>query len=151
MMRDADSLRGGSQRRRCAVLAGAGTFLVLNFGWEIAHARWFEFSPTLPVPLFLLVCALGDLALGMVAYGMTALLSGRLAWPFGTKWKAPAAIFVGIGLLVTTLVELIALRQGRWAYNPTMPTIGGIGITPLLQWSIIPPLTVALLRLVGRE
>ena len=36
--------------------------------------------------------------------------------------------------------------RSSWTYQPEMPTIVGIGIAPLLQWILIPPVIVALLR-----
>jgi hypothetical protein len=32
-----------------------------------------------------------------------------------------------------------------WGYGPGMPTIFGLGLTPLLQWIVLPPLALRLL------
>ena len=33
---------------------------------------------------------------------------------------------------------------GAWAYQPTMPLVAGIGLTPLLQWVVVPTLMLLL-------
>ena len=33
-------------------------------------------------------------------------------------------------------------RTGAWGYAPAMPTIYGIGLSPILQWLFIPPVLV---------
>ena len=37
-------------------------------------------------------------------------------------------------------------RVGSWAYAPGMPTISGIGVTPMLQWILLAPATVFAFR-----
>lgn len=34
-------------------------------------------------------------------------------------------------------------RAGAWSYAPKMPTLYGVGLSPLLQWLIIPPVMEA--------
>ncbi len=54
-------------------------------------------------------------------------------------WLAlPAALAV-----VAAPVEAVSLAAGRWAYEAAMPTIGGLGVSPLLQLPLLGPLAAA--------
>lgn len=51
-----------------------------------------------------------------------------------------------VGLFITVAIEKWAISVGRWQYTEAMPTIAGIGLSPLLQWIIIPTLIVFFVR-----
>jgi hypothetical protein len=53
-----------------------------------------------------------------------------------------------LGLVYATLVEHAALATGRWSYTERMPvvTILGAGLWPLLQMTLLPPLTFWIAR-----
>jgi hypothetical protein len=40
-------------------------------------------------------------------------------------------------------------RVGSWGYTASMPMIFGIGLAPLLQWLILPPVMVSAYRRLG--
>ena len=40
---------------------------------------------------------------------------------------------------------------GSWAYADTMPTIGGIGVAPLMQWIVLPILALLWMRRSGKR
>jgi hypothetical protein len=50
----------------------------------------------------------------------------------------PAALTVVAGA-----VEAVSLAAGRWAYEAGMPTIGGLGASPLLQLPLLGTLAAA--------
>ena len=55
--------------------------------------------------------------------------------------------FVGVGVLITITFEWIATEiLHRWAYAPSMPVLLGTGLLPVLQWVVLPPLIVGLVR-----
>ncbi len=57
-------------------------------------------------------------------------------------------MLVALGLGYTVFSEWYNVyRAGAWAYAEAMPRVLGIGLTPLLQWLIVP---VAMLMLVRR-
>ena len=61
----------------------------------------------------------------------------------------PVAIFVAVGILLTLGFEYYYTNISlRWTYADLMPLVPlfGIGLSPLLQWRIIPPLVVWLAR-----
>jgi hypothetical protein len=48
-----------------------------------------------------------------------------------------------IGVILAAAFELAALRSGRWAYTPWMPRLpmmAGLGLLPMLQMMVLPPI-----------
>jgi hypothetical protein len=60
-------------------------------------------------------------------------------------------LFLFLGIASTVAIERWATATARWRYTSAMPTIGGVGIAPLLQWTIIPLVIVAIARRIGRD
>ncbi|MCI0539425.1 MAG: hypothetical protein L0Z50_29805 [Verrucomicrobiales bacterium] len=59
----------------------------------------------------------------------------------------PASLFVASGLAYTVWSEWHNTRIVQtWAYTPSMPTVYGVGLSPIAQWLVIPSLLVLLLR-----
>lgn len=57
------------------------------------------------------------------------------------------AIVVIGGLAYTAWSEWFNVyRAGNWGYTASMPMIFGIGLAPLLQWLILPPMMVFVYR-----
>lgn len=88
-----------------------------------------------PTPRTLLRASLGD-ALLTVAVAVPAARAGR---------RSPAVLAAGLagGALG---IERHALARGRWAYRPTMPTVGGVGLVPLVQLPLLGLIAAALAR-----
>lgn len=79
------------------------------------------------------------------SYETTALLFRDRYWP--RRWMSPSLVFVTTGLSDTVFSEwLNTSPRSSWQYAEAMPQVHGIGLTPLLQWLVIPPLLVLLLR-----
>lgn len=127
--------------------------LVLHFAWEMLQAPAFaDFAEsTWAGTVRCFTAALGDVLLASGAYVITALAFRRMAWPVRRGWIAPAALWIAVGIIATVAFERWALSRGRWAYGPEMPLVVGIGLLPLLQWLIVPMLTLWLVRRLARR
>lgn len=128
-----------------AVLAFA-----LHFVWEMGHARWFATMNELPFWTATAWCAraaLWDVAISAAAYLAAALAARNARW-IGKPSPLPIAVYLVLGLAITVVVERSALATGRWRYASDMPTIAGIGLSPILQWIVVPLLIVAAARLI---
>ena len=125
----------------------AGGF-VLNLGWEFAqsplYADWGkEVSYLLWTRLH---CTVGDVLILLGAYWLTTVLLLDRRWPTRPGFLGPA-LFVSAGLVYTVGSEWMNVSvRSAWQYRPEMPVVLGIGVSPILQWLVIPPLLVALLR-----
>jgi peptidoglycan/LPS O-acetylase OafA/YrhL len=121
----------------------AGVALLLNAGWELAQRPLYAGEQ--PV-WHCLRAALVDAACILAAAGAAAAIERR--WGPGVGWCA----LVGGLAAVALAVELWALETQRWAYDAAMPTIGGVGLCPLLQLPALGTLAVlAARRSAGRR
>ena len=129
-------------------LVAAVTTVVLHFAWEMVQAPAFDdfAASAWAGTLRCLVAALGDLLIASGAYVVTGMAVRNLAWPIDPRWRLPAAMWVALGLFVTIVFERWALAQGRWSYGAEMPVIAGVGLLPLLQWLVVPALSLAVVR-----
>jgi hypothetical protein len=98
----------------------------------------------------LIHCTLGDLIILLIAYETVALLSRNRYWYTRTTY-ASGVLFVLLGASYTVFSEIVNVRyKGTWGYTDAMPLVPmlGIGGTPLLQWLLIPPVILWLMRII---
>ncbi len=86
----------------------------------------------------------GDVGFALTAYWITS-LSSRSRWWFvnPTAWQMLLYIAVGIGLTIGFEFYYTTISL-RWTYSELMPRVPplGTGLSPLLQWLVIPPLVL---------
>jgi hypothetical protein len=135
------------------VMARAGLWsalaFVLNMAWEIAQVRlysiWAE-ADLLSVAWALLHCSVGDVLIALAMFVLTGTALRRVDWPASRPW-AGGVIFVAGALAYTAWSEWYNVyRAGSWSYAASMPLVFGIGLSPLLQWLILPPVLVLAYR-----
>jgi hypothetical protein len=93
-------------------------------------------------------CTLGDLLILLVAYELVSLLAGGRAW-FRNAPVVGSLLFTLLGTAYTVYSELMNVRiKGTWGYTDLMPIVPllHIGGTPFLQWLLIPPVLIWLMR-----
>ena len=125
--------------------------LVLELIWEIVQFPlfiiWHEASWA--NILFALVhCTLGDLMILLAAYWLVALLNKNRHWYQKNVFRN-ALLFTIIGLTYTIYSEHINVSiKSAWEYTELMPIIPflGTGAAPFLQWLVIPPVLLWLMR-----
>ena len=125
--------------------------LLLNYPWEFIQAPLFEGMAERPHWAAVKACtraALGDAVIMLIAYWGVALVNRSRTWIAAPGWR-DALLFSSIGVGITVVIEWLALHGwwlGGWAYSSAMPVIPGLGIglVPVLQWVVLPPLVVAL-------
>jgi hypothetical protein len=118
---------------------------VLNEVWEMAQmsayieTAGYSWTSTLG---FCTRAAVGDVGIILGIYAAGALAAGNLGWGLSGRWNIYAKVAV-LGLASAALVEHAALAAGRWSYTERMPVVSvlGAGLWPLLQMTLLPPLT----------
>jgi hypothetical protein len=123
------------------VLAG----FVLNEIWEMAQMSAYVETAGQSWTSTLGLCtqaAVGDVGIILGIYAAGALAAGDLCWGLRSRWNLYATAAV-LGLVYAVLVEHAALSAGRWSYTARMPVVSvlGAGLWPLLQMTLLPPLT----------
>ena len=127
--------------------------LAFHFAWEMAQGNLFQLMQSMPFWRATAWCAratAGDLVITTIAFSAAA-MSGGLHWPLTRRHLSPALIFLTAGVLITIGYEIYAVSTGKWAYDEQMPQIFGIGLSPLLQWIVIPLLEIAAFRVIWRR
>lgn len=124
---------------------------LLNFVWEIGQVPLFQGMNELThfeVTLHCTRAALGDAVILLIAFWVIALIAKLRNWIIQPK-TIQVAGFIAIGVIITVIVEAIAIDVlNRWQYTAAMPILPllGTGITPILQWLVIPPIIVFMMR-----
>ena len=123
---------------------------MLNFIWEFLQAPFFQSLPRMPHWEAVKLCTLatiGDAAIMLGAFWCVAAATRARSWILHAGWRRLAG-FAGIGIAITIVVELLSVSAGRWEYSGSMPVVpyAGIGLLPLAQWIVLPPLTAWFVR-----
>ncbi len=121
----------------------------LNLIWEIGqlplYTLWKE-APASFIAYAVVHCTLGDVAIGTLAL-VVALIATRARAVETWRWRQVALFLVIPAVGYTALSEWInTVARGGWAYSALMPVVnlGGfeIGLSPLLQWLVVPPVAL---------
>lgn len=130
--------------------ATALTGFALNEIWEMAQMLAYVEMAGHPWTSTLGRCtaaAAGDVGIILGIYAASALAAGDPGWGLRGRWNiyATSALF---GLAWATLVEHAALAAGSWSYMESMPMVPWLraGLWPLLQMTLLPPLTFWIAR-----
>ena len=124
---------------------------LLNLPWELLQIPFFAGMPSAAHWDGVIQCmraAAGDAVILLGAFWAAACLQRTRKWILQPPLSAYLA-FITAGIVATIVLEWLATRNsGRWVYAETMPTIPvlGTGVLPLLQWLLIPPIVVWLVR-----
>ena len=126
----------------------------LNYPWENLQAPLFAGMRTAAHWDAVMACtqaSLGDAAIMLLAYlGVAGAKRDR--WWFRSPSHGPITGFVCLGVIITILIEYLATTSVNpnwgWRYANSMPVLPliGLGLTPLLQWLLIPPIAIWFVR-----
>lgn len=154
-MKVTGSIRGKAQLvvlSRYALLV-----LLLNLAWEIAqlplYTLWWN-APVRDVVFAVVHCTVGDLIIALGSLLLAVILFGNRRWPDG-RFRIVTLATMAFGLGYTVFSEWLNVYvRETWSYSAWMPIIPGLGIglTPLLQWTIVPAASLAWIdRVRGRS
>lgn len=132
-----------------SALQWATLLFALNLVWETGQLPLYAFEPDVgwtEIAYAVAHCTFGDAMVAFTSYVLAALWTRAPGWPI----ERPAsgfAVSLASGLIWTVWAEwynVYVLRS--WAYASGMPTILGIGVSPVLQWMVVPTLALVLVR-----
>ena len=123
--------------------------VLLNFPWEVAQmplyvedVNWFEFA------LHCIIPSLGDGLIVLLIFCVGWVARGRSDWADRPGWAGYALMLV-TGFAIAVIVEWVALHGlNRWSYTDNMPLLPGlgVGIAPVLQMPLLPPIIFRVTR-----
>ncbi len=123
---------------------------LLNFLWEVQQMPFFELSD-LSCWERTRNCTLatfGDVLIALTGFWTVAFFSKSRYWFRQSKWWQ-LSIFILVSLVITIIFEVLATGVlNRWEYANIMPRLPvlGTGLTPILQWIILPLIIVWFVR-----
>ncbi|PWS34366.1 hypothetical protein DFH01_25440 [Falsiroseomonas bella] len=125
--------------------------VALMLAWEVAqlplYTLWRERTAG-EIAWAVIHCTAGDAIIGMSSLGAALLLAGAPEWP-RARFGPVLLLTLGIGLAVTVYLEWLNVEVKRaWAYAEAMPRLPpfGTGLTPFLQWVLLPPAALLVAR-----
>ena len=127
-----------------------------DLAWEAAHHPLYTLwrTGTAGEKLFAVVhCTLGDILIALASLALGLVLAGHRDWPV-RRSRAVGGLTVALGLSYTAFSEwLNVVVRESWAYSELMPVVlvfgFGVGVSPLLQWVVVPALALHLARRAG--
>ena len=129
---------------KIALLRIACVFLLaipINFAWELAQSELYAGADQWPARWWhCFVASLGDGILVLVIYAVGAIIARRVDW-FEAGYRQYHWVLAG-AVILAMIVEWIGVNSGRWSYTARMPLIPGLdlGVVPVLQMAVLPPL-----------
>ncbi len=127
---------------RLRVLRLFAAAVLINFGWEMAQMRLYASTGSwLQDSVGCLTASLGDGGMVLIVWATGALVFRRPDW-FRRPRVSGYAVMLTMGVFLAAAFETAALGSGRWAYGPSMPRLpmmAGLGLLPMLQMVILPP------------
>jgi hypothetical protein len=118
---------------------------VFNLAWEIAQVRLYTIWSELDrwsVAWSLFHCSVGDVMIALALFALAGVALRRADWPVSQPWTGGAIVVAGAVAYTAWSEWYNVYRAGNWSYAASMPLIFGIGLAPLLQWLILPPILV---------
>ena len=133
--------------RRAILCRYLPSIAVANLMWEVAqlplYTLWTEASRGFAA-YAILHCTAGDFLIAGSALLVAMCLAAPREFPRrGFARVAVAATMLGLAYTVFSEWLNTAVRAS-WAYAPAMPIVPllGVGLTPFLQWLVLPPLAL---------
>jgi len=129
--------------------------VLLNYLWELAQVPLYlgldGYSRTVFWHCF--VASLGDGIMVMIIFAAGWITLHRWDW---FQWPGVAGYLVMLtaGLVLAMVVEWVGVQSlGRWQYTENMPTLPWlhIGLIPIAQMLLLPPLVFRLAAVLGND
>ena len=125
------------------ILRILGAMAVGNLMWEIAHVPLYALlveGSGGEITYALLHCTVGDVLIAGICLLLSLVVVGHGVWPLRC-FGAVAAATILLALSYTVFSEwLNSGVRGAWAYREAMHRLPGLGtgLTPFLQWIVVP-------------
>ena len=125
--------------------------LLLHFMWEMLQVPLYAQLPGATHWDGIRTClraTFGDAAIALAAYWCAAAAGRSRQW-FRRPGRGAFWTYLAVGLVATVVLERLATGSAqRWAYAPAMPMVPllGVGLAPIMQWLVLPPMLLWITR-----
>jgi hypothetical protein len=121
---------------------------LMNLAWEFAQMPLYTIGQTgTPgeIAFAALHCAAGDAMIGGFAMLAALFVAAPAGWPaIGSIRVLATAVLLGLAYTIFSEWLNVEVRES-WSYSALMPRLPiiGTGLSPVLQWILLPPLAWA--------
>ena len=128
---------------------------LLNFIWESIHAVYLyeghsSFAAEMYVSMVIYASSV-DASLILAIYLIVAIFFQNVLWLRKIS-RSHLVLFSVSGIIIAAFIEYRAVFIfDKWAYSELMPTIFGIGLSPLIQLAVTGMLAVYLAGIFGKD
>lgn len=126
-----------------------GSSAMLHLAWETAQLPLYALyreATRGQIAYAIAHCTAGDVLIAAGAYGIASIAVRTTAWPL-RKPLTGTAVAIAAAVAYTGFSEWLNVYvRESWAYSDWMPQVLGIGISPILQWLVVPFLTLVVIR-----
>ncbi len=123
-------------KRYYKVLILMSFVLILNLIWEFSHYFLYIDMSGILKKIHLICASLVDMIIIGLIFLFVSLKNNNIKW-IEKPNIIDYFIIIILSLIISAFIELRALSTGRWAYTELMPTVFGIGLSPLIQLAIV--------------
>jgi hypothetical protein len=119
-----------------------------HLGWEILQLPLYTIwrSDLATIVFAVAHCTAGDVLIAVSTYAFGAAVARTWQWPMRRPIPGLASVLVA-GVAYAALSEWLNVSvRGSWEYAEAMPVIAGIGLSPLLQWALVPLIVLRTFR-----
>lgn len=135
----------GGWLRRTLLLRYLLLLTGMNLLWEFAQMPLYTIGRTGTageIAFAAIHCTVGDAMIGSFSIVAALVLVAPAGWPgTGRSRVLAAALILGVGYTIFSEWLNVEVRES-WAYSELMPVLPplGTGLSPILQWLILPPI-----------
>lgn len=117
---------------------GVTLAFLLNYAWELGHCPLYVgCAYDWPHVAFLGLASVGDTIMVALLYFGFAMIYKNGFWIQSLTVSRTVWLML-VGGTGAAVAEIAHLSAGNWTYTDQMPLIFGVGLTPLLQFSMLP-------------
>ena len=122
-----------------------------HFVWEMLQVPAYEGMSTMEHWAGIMVCTqatIGDVGFALTAFWVTAMFRGSRRWVL-TPSVRDVLLFLIVGTVLTVAFEYYYVEVAhRWTYAAWMPLLPpfGTGLSPFMQWLLVPLLVLLVSR-----
>jgi len=126
---------------------------IVHFVWEYLHFGLYtgyeQWSGSTPVYW---LATIGDVLYTLGAFALVSAIKKSYEWIMNAT-LTDYLMLVTLGCFIALFVEYKGLALDRWQYRPDMPIIPilGVGVSPILQMSLLLPLTILVTQWMTRR
>ncbi len=114
--------------------------VLFNYPWELAQMPLYEGGRYNGRAFwYCFLASLGDGLLVLLIFAAGWIAFRRREW-FVRHGARGYLLMLVAGLIIAVAIERVAAGTGQWQYSEQMPRVLGVGLAPIAQMLVLPPL-----------